>query len=120
MQFHFIVIAERHRDAALRVFRRGFAESVLGDDQHRPACGQFDGRAQSRHSGADHQEVWIHLADSILTTGARTEPGTCAARRRPVEERRDAQVPGMILQASGGIRGNLARPGRVVRSISLG
>ena len=54
VQRDFVVVAERHGDAALGVFRAGFAKAFLGDHQNLARFGQFDGRAQPGHSGANH------------------------------------------------------------------
>ena len=67
VQFHFVVVAERHGDAALRVLRGGFAQRVLGHHQHAAGGGQFDGRAQSGYSGADHEEIRVHWLITSLT-----------------------------------------------------
>ena len=60
VQFHLVVVAQRDRDATLRVFGRGFAEAVLGDDQDRARFGEFDCRAQPRHSGSYYKKIRIH------------------------------------------------------------
>ena len=60
VQLHFVVVAERHGDAALRVLGRGFVQRVLGDHQHLARLRQFDGRAQPGHASADDKEIRIH------------------------------------------------------------
>ena len=60
VQAHVVVVAERDRDAALRVLRRRFAQAVLRDHEHLARVRQFDGGAQSGHARADHQKVRIH------------------------------------------------------------
>ena len=71
MQPHLVVIAERDRDAALRIFRGGLPQAVLGDHQHRSRLRQFDGGPQSGDAGADHEEIGSYPScdfNSTVTT----------------------------------------------------
>ena len=64
---HFVVVAERHGDAALRVLRGRFAQRVFRHHEHAAGGGQLDGRAQSGYSGADYQEIRVHWLITSLT-----------------------------------------------------
>ncbi len=61
VQFHLVVIAQGHGDAALRIFRRGFAQALFGDHQDAAGRREFDRRAHTGNAGADHQKVRIHV-----------------------------------------------------------
>ena len=67
VQSHFVVVAERHRDAALRVLRGRLPQRVLGHHQHAARSGKFDGRAQAGYAGADHEEIRVHWLITSLT-----------------------------------------------------
>jgi hypothetical protein len=67
VQRYFVVVAERHGDAALRVFRGRFAQRVFRHHEHASGGGQLDGRAQSRYSGADNEEIRVHWLITSLT-----------------------------------------------------
>jgi hypothetical protein len=57
MQRNLVVIAERDRNPALRVFRRRLSQRIIGNNQNRPKRGQLNGRAQSGDSGSDYQVI---------------------------------------------------------------
>ena len=67
VQLDLVVVAQGHRDAALRVFGRGFPQAVLGHHQHAPGFRQFDRRAQPGDAGSDHQKIGIHQLLAIIT-----------------------------------------------------
>ena len=71
VQIDFIVIAERNGDATLGVFRGRFVQGVLGNNQHLARLRQFDGRAQTGHTGADNEEIRIHPLSAILASAVR-------------------------------------------------
>jgi hypothetical protein len=54
VEFHFVVVAEGHGDAALGVLGRGFSQTVLGDYQDLPRGCQFDGGTHAGDAGADY------------------------------------------------------------------
>ena len=60
VQFDLVVVAQSDGDPALRIFGGGFPEAVLRHDQHLARLGQFDGGAQSGHSGSNDKKVRIH------------------------------------------------------------
>ena len=60
VQRDLIVVAERHGDAALRVFGRGLAQGVFGDHENAAGLRQFDCRAQTGDAGANDQKVAVH------------------------------------------------------------
>src|SRR5205823_763798 len=57
METDLVVIAQRDRDATLRVFGRGFAKAVLGDYQDAARFGKLDGRTQPRYSGSYDEKI---------------------------------------------------------------
>ena len=61
VELHFVVFAESHGNTPLGVFGRRFVQRVLGDDQNFSGLRQFDGRAQSGHTGADDKKIRVHL-----------------------------------------------------------
>ena len=69
MQRHFIVVAERHRHAALRVFGGRLLKAVLGDHQNASRRRQLDGGAQTGDSRSNHQKIGIHLLMLMIAIG---------------------------------------------------
>src|SRR3954469_17492470 len=59
VQADLIFIAERGGDSALRILGRRFRDFFLGEHEHAPGFGQFNGRAQSGNAGADNNEVHL-------------------------------------------------------------
>ena len=70
VQGNFVVFAERGGDSALRILRGGLLQRVLRDDQHAAGGRQFNGGAQAGYTGADNQEVRIHLLTAIIATAS--------------------------------------------------
>ena len=62
VEFNIVVVAESGSDASLRVYRRRFAEAVLGQDEHRPRGCELNCGAQPGDTRAYHQEIRIHFA----------------------------------------------------------
>ena len=60
VQRDFVVVAQRHGDAALRIFGGRFPQAVLGDYQHTARFRQLDGGAQPGHPGSDYQKIRVH------------------------------------------------------------
>ena len=71
VQINFIIIAERDGDTTLCVLRGRFVQRVLGNHQHLAGLRQFDGRAQTGHTGADNEEIRIHPLSAILASAVR-------------------------------------------------
>jgi hypothetical protein len=59
MQLHFVVIAQRGRDPALRVLRTRFLPIALGEHEDLTGGGQLDSGAQPGHTGANDQEIGV-------------------------------------------------------------
>ena len=68
VQCHFIVVAERYRDAALRIFGRRLAQRILGDDQHAAALASSIA-ARKPATPAPITRKSQSIATAILTTG---------------------------------------------------
>ena len=63
VQFHFVVVAERGCDAALRVFGRGFLERIFRDHQDFACLRQFDRGAKSGDACTNNEEIRVHGGD---------------------------------------------------------
>ena len=57
MQADFVVVAERGRDAALRVLRVRFGDFTLGEAKHTPRRSEFHGSAQTRDACTYYDEI---------------------------------------------------------------
>ncbi len=60
VQRDLVVLAQGHRNPALRVLGRGFPQTVLGHYEDPARRRQFDGRAQAGDASANHQEIRFH------------------------------------------------------------
>jgi hypothetical protein len=63
VEFHFIVIAEGGGNAALGIFRRRFAEAILGDDENAARRSQLYGGTKTCYAGTDNYEVGLYALD---------------------------------------------------------
>ena len=61
MQLDFVFVAQDDGDSALRIFGRRLAEAVFSDDEDAAGIGQFNRRAESGDTCANHQEIGVHL-----------------------------------------------------------
>ncbi len=60
MQSDVVIVAERCRDATLRIFGGRFAQTVFRNDEDAPNTCQFDGGAQSRYSSSDDNKIGMN------------------------------------------------------------
>jgi 3-dehydroquinate synthase len=57
MQFYFVVIAQGGRDSALRVFGRGFSQTVFGNDENTPFGGKFNGSPKTGYACSYYYKI---------------------------------------------------------------
>lgn len=57
VKLDFVVVAERNRNAPLRILGGGFAQAAFRDNKHFTGGGEFDGRAKPRNAGSYDDEI---------------------------------------------------------------
>ena len=60
VEFHFVVVAQGHRNPALGVFGGRLLKALLGQHEDTPCFRQFDGGTQPRDACSNHQKIRIH------------------------------------------------------------
>jgi hypothetical protein len=68
VELHLVIVAERYRDSALRIFRRGFVQAVFGNDQDAPGLSQLNRGAKAGHAGSDDNEIRPHSDTAIIAS----------------------------------------------------